>query len=448
VENRLAYVDQGSFLAMRAFDAGLLVHLTWVFDEHVDMDGLNRFRANLERGLLGRLVEPSRLPWGRHRWVRLARSYALDIADQPRPRSQLREWVTEIAALPIDPQFGPGWRLAVLPFDDGGSAVLLVVNHTIADALGMVIAATEAVSGTVQEMGYPAPGSRRSFAGLWADFVDSLRDLTGTGRAIKAAFELAIRPAANPSGASAAVEAAPISARPPARRDEQLSVPSSVVVRISAAQWTEVAKRLGGSNAALFSAWSVLAGRRLDRLRPDGKATLVLPVSRREAGDSRGNALSSMTLDVDPAGLVDDLSGLRAQIRQAYTDAATLSMEEQTLPLVPFVPGWLLRSMEAKAIDSSAKPIGCSSIGVLPDELTCIDGIHHGYVHTWLAEVPQRLSRLDAIGGKMFTVFSQCGDGAWLNIVAKFPHADDSVEALWAAAEGACRDFGLEFERV
>jgi len=69
VDNTLAYIDQASFLGLRALGRGPLIQFTWVYDRPVDVEGLRRFHRNLGHGLLGRRVERSPLPFGRHRWV-------------------------------------------------------------------------------------------------------------------------------------------------------------------------------------------------------------------------------------------------------------------------------------------------------------------------------------------------------------------------------------------
>ena len=56
VDNTLAYIDQGSFLALRALGRGPLIQFTWIYDRAVDLDGLRRFHANLGFGLLGRRI--------------------------------------------------------------------------------------------------------------------------------------------------------------------------------------------------------------------------------------------------------------------------------------------------------------------------------------------------------------------------------------------------------
>ncbi|WP_423213044.1 type I polyketide synthase [Mycobacterium shinjukuense] len=119
VDNTLGYLDQAGFLALRAVH-GALMQVTWVYDRPVDIDGLRRFHRNLGRGMLGRRIERSPLPFARDRWVLAPESADLDIAAQPRPRAAVSAWADERARLPLDPEWGPAWHLGVLMLEDGG----------------------------------------------------------------------------------------------------------------------------------------------------------------------------------------------------------------------------------------------------------------------------------------------------------------------------------------
>ena len=100
VDNRLAYVDQASFLALRAVH-GALIQVTWIYDRAVNVDGLRRFHRNLECGLLGRRIERSPLPFARDRWVKAAASEDIDIAATPRRRADVTAWADERRAYPL-----------------------------------------------------------------------------------------------------------------------------------------------------------------------------------------------------------------------------------------------------------------------------------------------------------------------------------------------------------
>ena len=122
--------------------------------------GLRRFHRNLGCGLLGRRIERSPIPFARDRWVMAPAPEDIDIAATPRPRAEVSAWADERVRLPIDPEWGPGWHLGVLPLEDGGAAVTLVVSHTIVDGVGLVQAIADAAEGRTHDLGYPPAGSR------------------------------------------------------------------------------------------------------------------------------------------------------------------------------------------------------------------------------------------------------------------------------------------------
>ena len=128
--------------------------------------GLRRFHRNLGCGLLGRRIERSPLPFARDRWVKAAASEDIDIAATPRRRADVSAWADERARLPIDPEWGPGWHLGVLPLEDGGTAVSLVASHTVVDAVGFGQAIADAAEGRTRDLGYPPAGSRTLQAGV------------------------------------------------------------------------------------------------------------------------------------------------------------------------------------------------------------------------------------------------------------------------------------------
>ena len=112
VDNTLDYMDQASFLGLRARGRDPLIQLFWLYDHDVDLEQLRRFHHLLGKGLLGRRIERSPIPFGRHRWVAWPGPDDIEIAPTPRPRAEVREWAVEPSAKPIDPERGPSWRLA------------------------------------------------------------------------------------------------------------------------------------------------------------------------------------------------------------------------------------------------------------------------------------------------------------------------------------------------
>ncbi|WP_431232451.1 hypothetical protein ACQ856_23795 [Mycolicibacterium psychrotolerans] len=83
MDSTLAYIDQGSFLGLRALGRGPLAQYAWIYEHAVDFDGLRRFHHNLGHGLLGRRIERSPLPFGRDHWVTWRGPRDLDVAATP-----------------------------------------------------------------------------------------------------------------------------------------------------------------------------------------------------------------------------------------------------------------------------------------------------------------------------------------------------------------------------
>ncbi|MGA7051646.1 MAG: hypothetical protein WBZ37_10280, partial [Mycobacterium sp.] len=219
MDNRLAYMDQVPLLGLRALGYVTLVQATWIYDRAIDIDGLRRFHRNLGYGLLGRRIERSPLPFARDRWV-VDRGPQdpddIDIAAIPRPRADVGGWADERANLAIDPEFGPSWHLGVLPLDDNGTAVSLVVSHGVSDAVGLSLAIADAAEGRRRNLGYRPPGARSFMCAALEDARRTVAELPALARALAAAVRLARR---RRQDLASSIAAAP---RPPrATRDDQ-----------------------------------------------------------------------------------------------------------------------------------------------------------------------------------------------------------------------------------
>ena len=133
-DNRLTFMDQAGIQLLRATGRGQLMQIVWIYEHRLDVDGLRRFHRNFGYGMAGRRVERSPLPFGRYRWVSsLGPQSGIDFVEQPRPRAALSDWVDERSQVPVDPEWGPGWHLGVLPMTDGSTAVSLVGSHHLGD---------------------------------------------------------------------------------------------------------------------------------------------------------------------------------------------------------------------------------------------------------------------------------------------------------------------------
>ncbi|HEX2283565.1 MAG TPA: hypothetical protein VHI10_01865, partial [Mycobacterium sp.] len=205
VDNTLAFMDQASYLWVRASGHVHAIQCTWVYRRDIDLEGLGRTRDNLADGLLGRRIERSPIPFGRHRWVRCHEPPGIDISAPAPISATLTGWLDERAQIPVDPEFGPCWHLGVLPIENYGTAVSLVASHTVIDAVGLCLALRDAANGVRHDFGYPPAHARSRRRALAEDARQIARDLPDVVRAVGAAAKLAVthRPTGAPPTSAA-----------------------------------------------------------------------------------------------------------------------------------------------------------------------------------------------------------------------------------------------------
>jgi hypothetical protein len=442
---RLALLDQAAFLRLRATGQGSAVQCTWVYDRGVNIDELRIFNHNLGAGLLGRRIERSALRFGRHRWVRESRSP--DIALEPRhPRSEIGAWMERRARIRVDPECGPTFHLAVLPLDDGGTAVTLVSSHCIADGLGLLAAIAAAVNGETRNPGYPQANSRSRWCAVSEDLAHAVRALPAVVRALIATVLILLKVS---SGRQVPTEAR-WPGTPTPIDDDQTAL-TSVTMQTDAAAWQARACNLNGSGNTLFVAFAARMAHRMGRVQADGDSvTVVLPVSERTVGDDdRGNALTSITLTVDGRAVADDLSGVRADIKRLLVSQERQPNEMLAgLPLVPFTPRWLVRRAEGIAMSVDQLPVGCSNLGSLDTAVGRIDGADAAEFSVRLAEQGITRSRIEQVHGQLFCCTGTIYGSRFLTIVAYHIGAHNTAAGTRELADSALADLQLSATSV
>ncbi|WP_395306844.1 hypothetical protein V4U86_15400 [Mycobacterium sp. AMU20-3851] len=436
--NTLAYMDQGSYLGLRALGRGPVIQYVWIYERGVDMEGLRRFHRNLSGGLLGRLVERSAIPFGRHHWVRSGESTGIDISAVERRRDEMWDFVDERANVPVDPEFGPPWHIGVQPLVEGGAVVTLVVSHTVADAGALIESIVGAVDGTSRNLNYPARGSRTRRQALREDARTTLRALGEVPAAVIGAARIAREQSEDLSESAKA--AAPASA---VRHPQQPVNLPTVAVRVDEAEWDARAKALGGSSNALLAGLAARIGVIVGRVDADGKAMLSLPVSERVADDTRGNALNTITVMADGHTAPTDLSPIRADIKSALIECA--DKREQLLaplPLAPYTPKFLLRRLE-KLVLKVGKPIGSSNSGALPDQVNRPDGTPADLFFATSPEPGLTAGDLERMGGRMLLAAGSVGGAVCISVASWEPGAPNTKEALMQSVKEAFYDFEL-----
>lgn len=429
---KLALLDQAAFLRLRATGQGSTVQCTWVYDRDVNIDELRLFTGNLGAGLLGRRIERSPLPFGRHRWVLDSRSP--DIALEPRqPRSEIGAWIERRALVRVDPEYGPTFHVGVLPLDDGGAAVTLVASHCVADGLGVATAIAEAATGKARNLGYPQANSRSRWRAVLEDLADAVLALPTIIRALVATVVIL-------RNASAQTRVPPEARRPgtPASVGEGQTVLPSVTIQTDAAAWEARARSLNGSSNTLFVAFAARLAHRMGRVHPDGNSvTVVLPVSdRATTNDDRANALTSITLTVDGRAVANDLNGVRAEVKTLLKSREQQPNEMLAgLPLIPFTPQWLVRRAEGIAMSTSQLPVGCSNLGSLDTTVSRIDGGDAIEVFMRLAEQGITHRRIEKNHGQLYCGTATINDTRFLSVVA---YQDGAATTAAATRELAC----------
>ncbi|WP_253900472.1 hypothetical protein [Mycobacterium asiaticum] len=441
VDNRLAHMDQVSFLGVRALGYGTLAQVVWLYNRQVDFDGLRRFHRNLGHGLLGRRIERSPLPFARDRWVVSSGPANIDVADAARSRAEVNDWAYERACLPIDPEVGPGWHLGVLPVADYGAAVTLVASHTLVDGLALCQVIADAAKGRTHDLGYPPPASRTRRSAVLEDARLTLASIPELAKAVATMVRLARQ---DRQELASSIAAAP--PRPRAGRSEPVVVPT-LVAFVDEAQWDAGAKRLGGTSNSLFAGFAARLGVRMDRRLDDGSLTLAFPVGERQKGDTRGNALTFASITVDPTHAASDLAEIRSKLKSALTELAANSNELLgTIPLAALTPPWLARRLVGAGLGSAALPIGCSNLGPLDPAAARPDGTDADYAYGRLIEPGIPLRTLENIGGQLFVASGRVLGKVFITVIAYRPGRANTAAELRELVSSTFAEFQLTAE--
>ncbi len=439
-DHRLAFFDQTALEMLRATGRGQLIQCLWVYEHPIDVAGLQRVNENLRRSLASRLIEPSTLPFGRPRWVRPAGPpQPIRFAEQVRPRAELLDWADEMGSLPIDPEHGPGWRLAVQPFDDGATGVSAIASHVIMDGVGAVSALYQAVTGVLHDPGYHTQGTRPRGRAAVADLRQVVGDLPLTARTAVKAVKAARQQRAE-FGRARAARSGPDDPTP-------IVVPSAALY-VDAEQWDAKANSLGGNSYSLLAAFAARLGDRLGRHRPsDGAVSLLIAINTRESlEDDRALAMAFATAAVDPATVTTDLTESRAAVREARQRAK--SEPDPTMELLALLP-WLPRSAVKGVAEllfsySEDLPVSCSNLGDLPPEVARVDGTTAEYIVIRALDTGVTLGELQRSHGQLVVVSGRINGKVSISVDGYQLGAENTRELLRRTVQECLADFELE----
>jgi hypothetical protein len=441
VDSTLAYIDQASFLALRALGRAPLAQFNWLYEHPLDLAALQQFQANLARGFLGRRIERAALPFGRHRWVVSPPPPPIVVAETPCSRDEVGDWLDERVRVPVDPEWGPGFHIAVRPLVGGGAVVSMVVSHSISDGIGLMRSISDAAQGIVRDFDYPRARSRSRTQALRAEASQTLRELPQIGKAVAATVRVA-RTRGDDLVTSARMVAPEAATRRPDYAPGTFFVPE-VTVFVDLDHWDECARRLGGTSNALFAGFSARLGRRLDRVEGDGLVTLSYPVSERTEHDIRANALTQVMFRVDPDGATADLSGIRTEMKKSLSALNEKPYELLApLPLTPFTPRRLVRRLERMAL-GAGRPVGCSNLGDIDPWMNRLDGSEADYYWFRMVEYGITPEILDCLGGQLFMGSGRIHGRVFLHISGWRVGGPNTIESLRHLVETTMDEFEL-----
>ncbi len=440
-DNRLAFMDQATFLTLRATGREQLMQIVWIYEHPMDLEQLRHTYRNGGYGLLGRRIERSPLPFGRHRWVSaVGQPLEIDIAESARPRAELSDWVDERAQLPVDPESGPGWHAAVLPLTDGSTAATVVLSHCVADGVAGMILIFEAVTDNVRDLGYPPPHSRTRLRATVSDLRETVQGLPQSARALRAAARL-VRTARREMHRPPV----PITTPVPEDGDDSLVIVPTITIYLPLEDWDARAKALNGNSYSLFAGLAAKLGENLGRIRPDdGTVTLLVTFSDRTLDDTRAMAMSYAKVSVDPKQMTTDLSSARVTIKQALKTAReTPDPALQILPLTPFISKRVVLRLADMMFGFGDGAVVCSNLGDLPTEIGCADGTPAEYV--MLRGVDQNVTRryIESVGGQLVVVGGRLNGKLSMSVVAYRPGGKNTKQDLRELAAHTLAEFGL-----
>lgn len=442
MDNTLGYLDHVLFLSQQALRHGPVVQLTWVYDRPVDLAALRRFQRNLGRGVLGRRVAPSVLPFGRHRWLAWPGPDDVEVAAGTRSRAELGVWADEQGFRPIDPEHTP-WRLTVQPLTEGGSAVTLVVSHTVGDGIALLRAITDAVEGITTDLGFPTADTRTRSQALREDWREFIRSVPDMARAV----------AQIPRSARDLPSWGQGGPRPARTTRSQRSAASVVLHTVSAhldaRSFEERAESLGGTTNSLFLGFVARFGQALGWTSGDGSVNLTIPVSEREDGDdARGNALNGVTLRVDPGTVASGLGEIRSGLKAALTEMSEKpNALAGPLALTPLVPKVVARQVEVKA--QQTRMISCSNLGTIDPAVNRPDGTDAQWftLRTFWNRLACRGEPIERAGGVLFPVETgRVHDTVFITVCYASAEPSFTRQRLWDLVNRALDDVGLTAE--
>jgi hypothetical protein len=305
----------------------------------------------------------------------------------------------------------------------------------VADGVAVALAVEDAANGRVRDLGYPHPQSRTRTRALLEDTRQTAHDIPAVVRAVFATAAVVRR---HRHGVAASTGSP--------GRDAHGTVATilpSLTIYIDLVKWDACAKRRGGTVNSLFGAFAAKLAERLGRVN-DGTVTLAIPVSERTVGDLRANALTSLTISVDPTRVTEDLGEVRAKTKQGLRALQETPNELlQALPLTPLTPKRLARRLTGLAYGDADLPVGCSNLGEIDPAINRPDGSDADYASMRLVKNRGQATIPERGLGQLFLCSVQLGGKISINVIAHQPGREISKHELQQLITGALAAFDL-----
>ncbi|WP_067816364.1 hypothetical protein [Nocardia inohanensis] len=409
--HRLSVVDEMFLRAHRGMGTPIVLQGLWRTAEPVETELLTRVHYALRHGPLGRRVVRPLVPGARPRWAINTQAHPLELTEAPIPVATLLDWADRLGA-DLNPEAGPGWRLAAAHLDDGGCVVALTCSHALADGRAVALAVDHALAGTP----LAAPIAPRSD---WADARRLWRTvLGGTARALRHGLPPRPAPAIERRARSTST-------------DSSAPATHSAALQISVQDWNRAAVTRGGTANSLFVHF--IANLLWDTGFTGDAIAASLPVDTRD----EPRVDNDMAMTEVSIGRDDTPATLRRKARAAYEHRMTApgGIPEEILQVVPD------RWAYALAKGAGERDILCSNIGSLPDSLLSLGphpctGVAARAIHPGLRA--DRLPRTRLSG-----YLTRIADTYTLALVSLDPDAVPSSAHLAELTRRALAELGL-----
>lgn len=445
--------DQAMFLAHRYAKQEAVIQGIWLYRRSINIERVAEFMSNLSKGLLGRLIERSVLPIGRHHWVSVpAVQGVFEMPQTQLPVDQLHPWAEAQIEQPLDPEYGPAWRLAAQSFADGSTCVSLTCSHCIADGVSATLSVVDAIQDVHRELGYPQPRRRQTCHNFTDDVKKLLEDIPSALKAFMALPKLlhhtpdhVIPPTVGASIANVPRRLTYSDSSASTQFQASFTSLATVSLNVDPSHWDQTARRLRADRLTLLIAVAGHLGVALGRAK-NGYLSFMIPVSiRSRSNDLSANQVRLARIKLPVDALSDNLSEIRRLIRyQLLQTRRTPDPLSGLLPLVPFLPPWIVSPLINKVLHLSTDlPITCSHQGILPAEVNQIDGEEADMFFYRGLDRQVSYEQMRRCGGLLTAFSAEVGSSMITTIVSFEVDAENSRNRLVALVRDTLEAFSL-----